>query len=86
MATNNTINNIEIKKEKCPTCENPIDRNGWYCSACCNKLKLLNRSKAQERRLAGLCVQCGRIVHNYIYCQVCRDARMARYWAKKNKV
>ena len=80
-----TVYKLQAKNRKCPTCDNPIDRNGYYCSDCCNKLKLRNRIKAQERRLAGLCVQCGDKVQNYIYCNICRDARMARYWAKKNQ-
>ena len=80
-----TVYKLKVINNKCPTCDNRIDRKGYYCSDCCNRLKILNRIRAKERRLAGLCVQCGNKVQKYIYCQVCRDARMTRYWAKKNQ-
>jgi len=74
-----------FKDRKCTSCSQPMDRQGWFCIKCCNKLRIKNKQKAQERRLAGLCVQCGKKVEHYVYCQTCRDSRMAKYWAKKNQ-
>ena len=69
----------------CTNCAEPMDREGWFCLKCANNLKLKARIRNTERRLRGLCIQCGVWADGYSYCQRCRDMRMERYYLKRKK-
>ena len=44
----------------CPRCGNPLDREGFYCSECVEKLNRYQRETRELRRLIGLCPTCGK--------------------------
>lgn len=86
---NNLKHNHMMKihnQNKCTTCSKTMDREGWLCKSCCNKLNKRGKTRSQERREKGLCVQCGTPITEFIYCRKCLDARMDRYWKKKKQL
>jgi hypothetical protein len=82
------FNNYTLKlhnENKCTDCGKILDREGWFCLECAAKLRIRGKELATYRRENNLCVQCGIPVIGYRYCQKCRDARMEKYYTKKNK-
>lgn len=67
----------------CTNCGKQLDREGWHCIACADKYRLRGKARSDYRRQNNLCVQCGTYSPDYAYCQVHREQRMARYYAKK---
>lgn len=77
------IRNIE--NNRCSSCGKTLDREGWFCISCAKKLNNRATIRSAERREKNLCVQCGTPTDGYSYCKRCRDMRMAKYYAKKDK-
>lgn len=45
----------------CPRCGEPLDREGYYCSACLEKVREYNRKNREFYRKNHLCTACGRV-------------------------
>ena len=46
----------------CPRCGNPLDRKGYYCSACLEKKRKYCRENKEFYRENGICTECGKVL------------------------
>lgn len=58
----------------CPRCGKPLDRDGYYCTECLEKVREYNRANKLFYRENGICVVCGKemVLGDEKTCPMCR--------------
>lgn len=66
----------------CPRCGQPLDRKGYYCSECLEKVKIYHRENREFFRKNHLCTECGKnkVPDGERICPECRAKRVS--WKK----
>ena len=61
----------------CPRCGKPLDREGYYCSECLEKVRVYHRENREFYRKNHLCTECGKnsVPEEERICPECRAKR-----------
>lgn len=68
----------QLIDKTCPQCGNPLDRDGWCCQSCYEKLKGSMSDLRSIRKAQHKCVWCGEDSGEESICPVCKDKRKNR--------
>ena len=81
MSTQKEISARFYKRRKenslCPRCGKPLDREGYYCSECLEKVRVYHRENREFYRKNHLCTECGKnsVPEEERICPECRAKR-----------